>query len=344
MTAAALARAGATEAEARGATQRAGAAEQAQRDAEAAMREAVARAATAEQARQRAEDIARQAATVQAAAERARTEAERDASARIAAAERARTEADALRQEAANRAGRAEATAGEQTRLADSARAQVALLTRQIEALRARSRASSRPRMEEASGRDRDAQIALLGQRLNAALAARVEELQRYRSDFFGRLREVLGDRPEVRIVGDRFVFQSRGAVPPAQRGTLRGRAAADARPRRRVLNEIAPQIPGRRRLGAARGRPCRPHADPRHRALREQLGTGRRARHRGGAAADRGRAAGQPRRRGVLRRHPADRCGGRPGRARAQPAHRIAADGSLSAGLRRLGQCRPAP
>ena len=41
------------------------------------------------------------------------------------------------------------------------------------------------------------------------ALAQRVQELSRYRSDFFGRLREILGDRPDIRVVGDRFVFQS---------------------------------------------------------------------------------------------------------------------------------------
>ena len=244
MTAAALARAGATEAEARAAAQRAGGAEQAQRDAEAAMREAVARAAAAEQARQRAEDIARQAATVQAAAERARSEAERDASARIAAAERARSEADALRQEAVGRAGRAEAAAGEQSRLADSARAQVALLTRQIEALRAEiSRLVVALELEEAAGRDRDAQITLLGQRLNAALAARVEELQRYRSDFFGRLRDVLGERPEVRIAGDRFVFQGEVLFAPAQ-AELSEEGRRQVRALAAVLNEIAPQIP----------------------------------------------------------------------------------------------------
>ena len=45
--------------------------------------------------------------------------------------------------------------------------------------------------------------------RLNVALAQRVQELSRYRSDFFGRLREILGDRPDIRVVGDRFVFQS---------------------------------------------------------------------------------------------------------------------------------------
>ena len=52
-------------------------------------------------------------------------------------------------------------------------------------------------------------QIANLGQQLNAALAQKVEELQRYRSDFFGKLREVLANRPGIQVVGDRFVFQS---------------------------------------------------------------------------------------------------------------------------------------
>ena len=59
--------------------------------------------------------------------------------------------------------------------------------------------------------RDKESQarIADLGSRLNVALAQRVQELARYRSDFFGRLRQILGNRTDVRIVGDRFVFQS---------------------------------------------------------------------------------------------------------------------------------------
>ena len=51
--------------------------------------------------------------------------------------------------------------------------------------------------------------IASLGKSLNAALADRVQELQRFRSDFFGRLRDILGNRSDVTIVGDRFIFQS---------------------------------------------------------------------------------------------------------------------------------------
>ncbi|MFC7551584.1 peptidoglycan -binding protein [Pseudoroseomonas wenyumeiae] len=110
---------------------------------------------------------------------------------------------------------KAEEEASGHARLAESARAQVALLTQQVAQLRAElSRVAALLDAEEDAGRDKDAQITALGQRLNAALAARVEELQRYRSDFFGRLRDVLGTRPEVRIVGDRFVFQSEVLFP----------------------------------------------------------------------------------------------------------------------------------
>jgi chemotaxis protein MotB len=88
--------------------------------------------------------------------------------------------------------------------------AQVELLNQQIAALR-RQLGALEAALETSEKRDRESQtrIADLGQRLNLALAQRVQELQRYRSDFFGRLRIVLGNRPDVRIVGDRFVFQS---------------------------------------------------------------------------------------------------------------------------------------
>lgn len=87
---------------------------------------------------------------------------------------------------------------------------QIALLNQQIAALR-RQLAAIEQALEVSERRNRESQtkIADLGQRLNVALAQRVQELQRYRSEFFGRLREILGNRPEIRIVGDRFVFQS---------------------------------------------------------------------------------------------------------------------------------------
>lgn len=87
---------------------------------------------------------------------------------------------------------------------------QIALLNQQISALR-RQLAALEDALEvsERTNRESQAKIADLGQRLNIALAQRVQELQRYRSEFFGRLREILGNRPEIRVVGDRFVFQS---------------------------------------------------------------------------------------------------------------------------------------
>ena len=68
--------------------------------------------------------------------------------------------------------------------------------------------------MSEEKDKESNTKIADLGRRLNVALAQRVQELNRYRSDFFGRLREILSDRENIRIVGDRFVFQSEVLFP----------------------------------------------------------------------------------------------------------------------------------
>jgi chemotaxis protein MotB len=98
----------------------------------------------------------------------------------------------------------------EEKRVSARAAAQVELLNQQIAALR-RQLAALEDALNASESRDKESQekIADLGQRLNVALAQRVQELSRYRSDFFGRLREILGNRPDIRIVGDRFVFQS---------------------------------------------------------------------------------------------------------------------------------------
>ena len=61
----------------------------------------------------------------------------------------------------------------------------------------------------ETRNKSSEAQIADLGKRLNSALAQRVQELSRYRSEFFGRLRQILSQRSDILVVGDRFVFQS---------------------------------------------------------------------------------------------------------------------------------------
>lgn len=98
-----------------------------------------------------------------------------------------------------------------------SARAssQVELLNQQIAALRAQI-ASIEAALQASEAKDEAAQVKIadLGRRLNVALAQRVQELNRYRSDFFGRLREILSDRENIRIVGDRFVFQSEVLFP----------------------------------------------------------------------------------------------------------------------------------
>lgn len=98
----------------------------------------------------------------------------------------------------------------DESQISQRALAQVELLNQQISALR-RQIAALEDALNASEVRDRESQtrIADLGRRLNVALAQRVQELSRYRSDFFGRLREILGDRPDIRIVGDRFVFQS---------------------------------------------------------------------------------------------------------------------------------------
>ncbi len=132
----------------------------------------------------------------------------------------------------------------QEQKLGESGRAQVALLSKQIEQLRAQMAAvSSALALAEAGGRDKDAQIAGLSGKLNLALAARVEELQRYRSEFFGRLREVLANRPGVQVVGDRFVFQSE-VLFPAGSADLTGPGQEQIRTLAGTLKEVARDIP----------------------------------------------------------------------------------------------------
>ena len=103
-----------------------------------------------------------------------------------------------------------EAALAEQSSLSTEAQRKVDLLNRQILALR--EQLSSLQEILDATeteNKERRVQIADLTQKLNLALATKVQELKRYRSEFFGRLREVLGNRDDVRVVGDRFVFQS---------------------------------------------------------------------------------------------------------------------------------------
>ena len=98
----------------------------------------------------------------------------------------------------------------EQKQITNEALAKVEMLNQQLAALRLQL-AALQEALEASEAKDKESQakIADLGQRLNVALAKKVQELARYRSDFFGKLREVLGARPDFQIVGDRFVFPS---------------------------------------------------------------------------------------------------------------------------------------
>ncbi|MDF2812431.1 MAG: peptidoglycan -binding protein [Microvirga sp.] len=121
---------------------------------------------------------------------------------------------------------------------------QIEILNQQIAAMR-RQLAALEEALDASETRDKDSQarIADLGSRLNVALAQRVQELARFRSDFFGRLRQILGNRQDVRIVGDRFVFQSEVLFPVGQ-ATLRPEASGELDRIANALVELEKQIP----------------------------------------------------------------------------------------------------
>ena len=168
----------------------------------------------------------------------AATEAERD---------RYKSQAEGLGSGAASaqsRAGELSGALDAERQVSARALAQVELLNQQISALR-RQLAALEQTLDITDKRDRESQarIADLGTRLNLALAQRVQELSRYRSDFFGRLRAILGNRADIRVVGDRFVFQSevffdagQAALKPEGRAELDTLGAA--------LIELEKQIP----------------------------------------------------------------------------------------------------
>jgi chemotaxis protein MotB len=125
-------------------------------------------------------------------------------------------------------------------------RAQTALelLNQQISAMR-RQLAALEEALAASEARDKESQsrISDLGSRLNVALAQRVQELARYRSDFFGRMRQVLGARPDIRVVGDRFVFQSE-VFFDAGAAQLKAEGQGELDKLAAVLTDIAREIP----------------------------------------------------------------------------------------------------
>jgi len=122
--------------------------------------------------------------------------------------------------------------------------AQVEVLNQQIAALR-RQLGALEQALDVSEKKDKDAQsrLADLGQRLNVALAQRVQELSRFRSDFFGRLRDILGNRPDIRIVGDRFVLQSEVFFDTGQ-SVLKPEGRAELDKIAGVLLDVSSKIP----------------------------------------------------------------------------------------------------
>jgi chemotaxis protein MotB len=137
-----------------------------------------------------------------------------------------------------------EAEYAAEKKLGNSAAAQIALLNQNVAQLKAQLAAVSQALdLAQKQGQDKDAQIANLGQKLNAALAAKVQELQQYRSEFFGKLRKVLAGRPGIQIVGDRFVFQSE-VLFPLGRADLTQAGVAQMTALAITIKDIATEIP----------------------------------------------------------------------------------------------------
>jgi len=134
--------------------------------------------------------------------------------------------------------------AAEQQKISEEAELRISLLNRQMAALR-RQLAALNAALDAAAAKEEasQAQIADLGRRLNVALANKVQELARYRSEFFGRLREAIGDNPNIRVVGDRFVFQAEVLFPSGS-ATMDGLGREQIDEIAAVLRQVAAQIP----------------------------------------------------------------------------------------------------
>jgi chemotaxis protein MotB len=142
------------------------------------------------------------------------------------------------------RADQAEQSLATEKEISRNALARVDQLNTQLAALRDQlSRIAAALDASEAKVKEQQGQIVELGKRLNLALVNKVEELARYRSEFFGRLREVLGDRPDIRVVGDRFVFQAEVLFAPGN-ADLGDDAKKQLAPVITALKEIAAKIP----------------------------------------------------------------------------------------------------
>src|SRR5918996_513613 len=141
-------------------------------------------------------------------------------------------------------AGRAEESLATEQALSREALNQVDVLNRQINALRVELASLEQALdLEQQKVEEQQVTIADLGGKLNMALAGKVEELSRFRSEFFGRLRQLLGDRPDVRVVGDRFVFQSEVLFPSAS-ADIGANGREELRSLAQSLREISAEMP----------------------------------------------------------------------------------------------------
>ena len=140
--------------------------------------------------------------------------------------------------------GEQQASLDKEQRLTANARAEVALLRTQLSELRSQlSEINKALSIAEAKRTEQEEEIRNLGERLNIELSRRVNELERYRSDFFGRLREIIGDNPVIRIEGDRFLLQSEllfasGTAELGEQGRIQLQQVAE------ILLKLIPSIP----------------------------------------------------------------------------------------------------
>jgi chemotaxis protein MotB len=151
---------------------------------------------------------------------------------------------DVRLREITTRADRAEQGLTAEKQISRNALARVDQLNAQLAALREQlSHIAAALDVSEAKVKEQQGQIVELGKRLNLALVNKVEELARYRSEFFGRLRQILGDRSDIRVVGDRFVFQSEVLFAPGS-ADLTDEAKKELAPVIAALKEFSAKIP----------------------------------------------------------------------------------------------------
>jgi chemotaxis protein MotB len=122
--------------------------------------------------------------------------------------------------------------------------AQVELLNRQLAAVQEQlKQITAALEIANKNVKDKDVKIAELGKELNLALANKVNQLEKYRSEFFGKLREALGNRPDIQVVGDRFVVPT-DILFDTGSAELSPDAQASMAKLAKTLNEVAAEIP----------------------------------------------------------------------------------------------------